>query len=79
MADSHADRLSAASLLELPVRVVASDTVEAGVRALAASGTAAIPVFAEDGRGVVGWFDHAAALSALERHDWSAVGTGGSR
>ena len=79
LAQGHCDRLPADALLELPVRVVASDTIETGVQALAASGTAAIPVFAEDGREIVGWFDHAAALSALERLDWSPSEKGAGR
>jgi chloride channel protein, CIC family len=52
-------------LLEKPVRVTADDPLSTGVRALDASGVAAIPVLAGRGRELVGWFDHRSALLAL--------------
>jgi len=66
LAGGGAGQSSADVLVELPVRVTASDPVSAGVEALDSSGLGAIPVFGQDGHEVVGWFDYPTALHALE-------------
>jgi predicted transcriptional regulator len=53
-------------LVELPTRVTCADFVITGVQALDASGLGAVPVFAEHGPEVVGWFDYRTALRVLE-------------
>ncbi len=66
LAHGESDLSPAHLLVELPSRVTSADSVSSGVRALDTSGLGAIPVFAEQGQEVVGWFDYRAALQALE-------------
>jgi len=65
LAQGEADAAPARSLVELPTRVRTSDPLSVGIQALDTSGLTALPVFARQGRAIVGWFDEAAALEAL--------------
>jgi CBS domain-containing protein len=75
LAQGDPNQTPANLLVELPSRVSVEDPVGSGVQALAVSGLPAVPVLDEDGRQIVGWFDHRLALAALEASPDRRTGT----